>query len=86
MALKFSPFGGPKIINIVGSGTSSMMYIVPKGKTFTGHIVLSTSSGININDSTLNAGTVAQVIPVNLRSGTIVKNSSGNTLLTGVEE
>lgn len=82
-------------ITSAGQAANSIIYTVPAGKTFTGHILVTTASGwlFSINGvlSNQQGGTTpyyATAIPVTLIQGTTVGTGSTtyNWQLMGIEE
>lgn len=72
----------------LNSGTAgSIVYVVPNGKTFTGHISVNGGQQAQVNGATVASSTNTTVIlPVTLLAGTVVKCGSGNTVVIGIEQ
>lgn len=76
----------------INLSTSSVVYTVPAGKTFTGYIMSwSTSGGASINGVSVyvtsgTAGFASGMLPVTLLAGTVVAGLSAAGTLIGVEQ
>jgi hypothetical protein len=95
-AVSSSTGAGARLVNIPGSNFSgsTVVYTVPAGRTFRGHLFARGAENININiggrDIQLShtPQTGSSVVPLTLPAGTVVRNpsSSFSYWLIGTEE
>ena len=90
MSFEVSSLSGVKAIANASSTASTILYIVPPGRMFTGTVVLNSSALAYIGDPTVAVGptagtSTAIAFPVTLGPGMMVKAGSGTVAVYGVE-
>jgi hypothetical protein len=89
MALTFESAEGQKYITVSENTSNALLYVVPEGRNFKGHLTISAGAAVYVNgDSFSNTGTGAglEQIQLTLAPGAVVKCGAGGAcLLTGIE-
>jgi len=87
MALEVKTPTLKKQVAASAANTGAIVYVVPNGKTFVGHIMVNGGQQAQVNGAAIPSTTnTTVVLPVTLLAGTVVKCGATATTVVGVEQ